>query len=104
MPVSQRDIVAAIRDLVDLIELEHDPLARLRLLAYVVDIADETLSPATDKALYESRLGTSTIDDVVLLSGWGRWRVKEGIIRHCAANDLPLPYRDRGPLSGVYIM
>jgi len=104
MTVSDRDVYAAIEDLVLLLGTESDPLARLRLLTLASDLATQTLGQATDKALYESRLGTSTIDDVVHLSGWPRHKVKVAIRRHCATYDLPLPYKDRGPLEYVPIM
>jgi hypothetical protein len=104
MTVSQSQVTDALLDLVDLIGTEHDPLDRLRLIAVTSTFMDQTLGPATDKALYEARLVLPTIDDVVFASGWKRWQVKAAIRRHSERQHLPLPYLDRGPLDYVPIV
>ena len=104
MTVSDRDVVAAITDLDLWLTSIPEPIERLRLLTLAFDLMNETLGPTTDKAIYEARVALGTIDNVVAVTGWKRWRVKAAVLRHCEYAGIPTPYLDRGPLTYVPIV
>jgi len=100
MSVERRDIEGTITDLIDGILMETDPLERFRLLEYAEDIWNETLGRASDSALWSLNKDRS-INELVELTGWKKWRIEADLTRHRVANGLPVKERERKPIKYV---
>jgi hypothetical protein len=101
--VSRRDIEGTLDDLVNLLLTEADPYERLLLLMYAHDVMEETLGPATDKALYDLHM-TMPIDDIVPLIGWKKWRITRDVRRHREILGVPPKHHRPKPLHYVPIV
>lgn len=96
-----RAVYDALVNLLDTINGEQDPLQRLLLHSYFLDLYRQRVIPARNATAYEARQKYAMID-ILEGGGWSRQKVVYWIERHREATGAPaLGRRERQDISAA---